>query len=381
MIVGLSPQLRQLEADWKGQLLKRPAAAIPSGSRWSRRGRAWPPSPRRGWDWLSGLVESGRLTAFIWRHLAPIFGLLGFIVLLGWSTRRFNDLVSRRFLAWRERAADINLLPLYVLGVTLVANLFGLGLILWLGLFFWNFNLIDSDPARLMLVGLVALWALRLTIQWVQGFFAGQTAGGVLALDGDVARFYRRSLKLFLAYLCLGILGLKSAGRLDFPESSRLFVEHFFLMGILVWGLWLLRRAYLTRLLPQLAAPTWLHRPVMSLFLRGLLLFLLVVIILADLLGFQNLSPYLAQAAAWTLLTVVILWFLWLMGETIIRHLLHPEAGRATVFLSGKGRTDPRGSMSSAAGPCASSWGWPWSCGPSTPGGSPRTRWPGPFSG
>jgi len=333
LVVGLSPQLRQLEADWKGQLLKRPAAAISFREQVVQAGKSLAVIPQRGWDWLSGLVESGRLTAFIWRRLAPIFGLLSFIMLLGWSTRRLNDLVTRRFLAWRERAADIHLLPLYVLGRTLVANLFGLGLILWLGLFFWNFNLISAAPAQLILAALVALWALHLAIQWVQGFFAGQTAGGVLALDRDVARFYRRSLKLFLAYLCLGMLGLKSAGRLDFPESSRLFVEHFFLMGILVWGLWLLRRSSLTRLLPQLAAPTWLQRPVTSLFLRGLLLFLLVVIVLADLLGFQNLSLYLAQAAVWTLLTVVILWFLWLMGETIIHHLLHPEAGRVMYFF------------------------------------------------
>ena len=78
-----------------------------------------------------------------------------------------------------------------------------------------------------------------------------------------------------------------------------------------------------------------------SLFLRGLLLFLLVVIVLADLLGFQNLSLYLAQAAVWTLLTVVILWFLWLMGEIIIYHLLHPGSRPSHVFLSGEGRTDP----------------------------------------
>ncbi len=146
LIAGLWPQLRQLEADWKGQLLKRPAAAISFREQVVQAWKGLAAIPGRGWDWLSGLVESGRLSAFIWRRLAPIFGLLGFIVLLGWSTRRFNDLVTRRFLAWRERAADIHLLPLYVLGVTLVANLFGLGLILWLGLFFWNFNLIDSDP-------------------------------------------------------------------------------------------------------------------------------------------------------------------------------------------------------------------------------------------
>ena len=92
--------------------------------------------PQRGWDWLTGLVESGRLSAFSWEHLAPILGLLGFILLLGWSTRRINELVTRRFRTWRERAADIHLLPLYVLGHALVANLFGVGLILWLGLFF-----------------------------------------------------------------------------------------------------------------------------------------------------------------------------------------------------------------------------------------------------
>ena len=341
LLAGLTPQLQQLEAAWKSQLLKRPAAAVPFREQVVLAWKSLAVIPQRGWDWLNGLVESGRLSAFLWRHLAPIIGLLGFIMLLGWSTRRFNDLVTRRFRTWRERAADIHLLPLYVLGQALVANLFGLGLILWLGLFFWTFNLIGSAPAQLILAALVTLWALRLTIQWVQGFFAGQTAGGVLALDRDVARFYRRSLKLFLVYLCLGILGLKSAGLLNFPESSRLFVEHFFLLGILVWGFWLLRRPYLTRLLPQLSAPTWLHQPVVGLFLRGLLLFLLVVIILADLLGFQNLSMYLAQAAVWTLLAVVILWFLWLMGETIIAPPPASGSRPGHAFLSGKGRADP----------------------------------------
>jgi small-conductance mechanosensitive channel len=333
LLAGLTPQLKQLDASWKTQLLKRPAAAVPFREQVVQAGKSLAVIPQRGWDWLKDLGASGRLSAFLWRHLAPIFGLLGFIVLLGWGTRRLNDLVTRRFLTWRERAADLHLPPLYVLGRALVANLFGLGLILWLGLFFWTFNLISSDPAQLILAALVTLWVLRLSIQWVQGFFAGQTAGGVLVLDREVARFYRRSLKLFLVYLCLGFLSLKSAGRLDFPESSRLFVEHFFLIGILVWGFWLLRRAYLTRLLPQLSAPTWLHQPMVSLFVRGLLLFLLVIVILADLLGFQNLSIYLAAAGAWTLLAVVILWFLWLIGETIILHLLHPEAGRATYFF------------------------------------------------
>jgi potassium efflux system protein len=333
LLAGLTPQLKQLEADWKGQLLKRPTAAVPFRRQVIRAWKSLAVIPQQGWDWLNSLVESGRLSAFIWGRLAPIVGLLSFILLLGWTTRRLNDLVTRRFRTWRERGVDNHLLPLFVLGRALIANLFGLGLILWLGLFFWTFNLMGSAPAQVILAALISLWALRLAIQWVQGFFAGQTAGGVLVLDQDVARFYRRSLKLFLVYLGLGFLGLRTASLLNYPESSRLFVEHFFLLGILVWGVWLLRRPYLNRLLPQLSAPTYLDQPVVSLFLRGLLLFLLVVTILADLLGLQNLSMYLAQAAVWTLLAVVILWFLWLIGETIIVHLLEPEAGRAAQFF------------------------------------------------
>jgi potassium efflux system protein len=329
LIADLAPRLKQLEQAWKAELLKRPAEAVPI---WEQVTRVWNSLiaiPGRGWAWFTGLLASGWLSAFVWRHLAPIIGLLGVLMLLGWSTRRLKDQVTRRFQAWRERTDDLHLLPLYMMWQTLIANLCGLGLIVWLGLFFWTFGLISSDPAQLMLAALATLWALRLTSQWVQEFFAGRAAGGVLALDPDVARFYRRSLNLFLAYLFLGLLGLKTAALLDFPESSRLFLEQFFLVGILLGGWWLLRRPYLTGLLPELSEPTWLHQPVVSLFLRGLMLCLVVVIFLAYLLGFQNLSRYLAQAAVWTLLALVLLWFLWLVGETIIRHLLHPQAGRA----------------------------------------------------
>jgi potassium-dependent mechanosensitive channel len=336
LLVGLLPQLKQLEDGWKAQLLKRPAQAVPFREQVVRAWKNLAAVPAQGLKWLNDLVQSGRLSAFGWRHLAPIIGLLSLILLLGWSTRRLKYLVIGRFHHGKERTMNLQLLPLSVLGHTLVAHLFGLDLILWAGLFFWTFNLMDSIPAQLVLSVLVTLWAMRLAIHWVQGFFAGKAAGGVLALDRDVARFYRRSLKVFLVYLSLGIFGLQNASLLNFPESSRLFLEHFFLVGVLVWGWWLLRRPYLNRLLPELSDPTWLHQPVIGLFLRGLVLFLLAVIILADLLGFQILSLYLGQAAAWTLLAAVVLWFMWLLGEIIIRHLLHPEAGRATYRYPGR---------------------------------------------
>jgi potassium efflux system protein len=329
LIDGLAPSLKHLEDSWKAELLKRPAQAVPLREQVVQAWQSLATIPARGWQWLNGQVESGRLSGFIWQHLAPIIGLFGFILLMGWSTRRLNGLVTRRLQAWRMRSDDTHLLPLYVVGQILIANLFGLGLILWVGLFFWTINLVSSTPAQLILSALITLWALRLVIQWVQGFFADKPEDGVLALDRDVARFYRRSLKFFLVYLFLGFFGLKNASLLEVPESSRLFLEHLFLVGVLIWGWWLLRRPYLTKLLPEMSEPIWLHRPVASLILRGLLVFLLTIITLADLLGFQNLSLYVAQAAASTLLAAAILWFLWLLGESIIRHLLHPEVGRA----------------------------------------------------
>jgi potassium efflux system protein len=329
LLAGLGPQLKDLEAAWKAELLQRPRQAVPI---WQQVAQAWASLaalPVQGWEGLKELVQSNRLSAFILKHLAPIVGLFIFIILLGWGTRRLKRLVNRRFQDWQEHTEDLQLLPLYVLGQSLIANLFWLGLILWLGLFFWSFNLIGSDPAELILWALITLWVLRLTFHWVQRFFAGQEAGGVLALDADVAGFYRRSLKLFLAYLFIGILVLKCLGLFGVPEPSRFFLGHIFLTGMLVWGWWLLRRPYLTRLLPELSDPTWLHRPVVSLILRLAVLGLLVVIILADLLGFQNLAMFLAHGAAWTMMDMAILWFLWLVGESLIRHFLHPEEGRA----------------------------------------------------
>ncbi|MFZ5448504.1 MAG: mechanosensitive ion channel domain-containing protein [Thermodesulfobacteriota bacterium] len=329
LIAGLASQLKQLEDTWKAELLKRPEQAVPFLEQVFRAWHSIVSIPELGWKWLSDLVKSGRLSAFILQNLARTIGLLGFILLMGWSTRRLNESVTRRFQAWRAKQDDPHMLPLYVAGQTLVANLFGLGLVVWVGLFLWTLNLIESAPAQLILSALLTLWALRLALQWVQGFFAGKAAGGVLALDEDVARYYRWSLKLFLLYLSLGLFGIKSAGLMGIPESSRLFLQHFFRLGVLMWGWWLLRRPYLTRLLPELSEPTWLHQPVVSMFLRGLLLFVLSTIILADLLGFQNLSLFTAQAAARTLLAATILWFLWLIGETLIRRLLHPEVGIA----------------------------------------------------
>jgi len=326
---GLLPELKKLEEAWKTELLQRPPSRLSLREQLIRLLANLAALPGQGWDRLAALVASGGLQSFLLGHLTHLLGLAAFLVLLCWGTRRLHRLTVRRFREWRVKATDLDLLPFYLLGRTLMDSAFRLGLILWVGIIFWNFNLWSTKPALLALYLLGGWWVLMLALAVVQDFFAGKAKDGVLPLGPATARFYRRSLKAGAVYLVLGFTALKCAPLLNFPEASRLFAEHVFLASLLVWVLWLLRRPYLSRLQPVLPDPRWVRRPAVGRVLKGVVIFLLAATILADLLGLSNLAVYVAQAATWSGLALVSFWFLWLAGETIIRHLLHPEQGWA----------------------------------------------------
>jgi len=329
LLAGLQPDLKNLEEAWKTELLKRPPARQSSREQLGRLWVSLAAVPGHGWLWLTALAASGQLQAFFWGHLLHLVGLVVFLALLAWSTRRLRRLAASRFEAWRAGTADHDLLPIFVLGRILVDSLFRLGLIFWVGVILWDFSALGSNPAQFVLYLLGAWWAWRLALALLQAFFAGEAKSGLLPLDATTARFYRRSLKVFAVYLVLGLFALNSAPLLNFPETSRLFAAHFFLIGLLVWVLWLMRRPHLARLQPVLPDPAWVRRPAVARVLKGTVLFLLAVTILADLLGLSNLAVYVAQAAVWTGLVALLFWFLWLAGEAVIRHLLHPDLGWA----------------------------------------------------
>ncbi|MCL4500793.1 MAG: mechanosensitive ion channel [Deltaproteobacteria bacterium] len=329
IVASLQPDLKKVAESWKTELLQRPPARMSLHKQLARLWEGLSALPGQAWQWLTALVSSGELRDFFVDHLARLVGLAVFLALLAWSTRRLQRLATRRFKDWRGRATDLDLLPLYILGLTLVASLFRLGLIFWVGIIFWDFNALGSSLANLVLALLVAWWGLRLALDLVQAWFAGEAAGGVLPLDAATARFYRRSLKVFAAYLFLSLFALRIAPLLNFPESSRLFAEHVFLLGLLVWGLWLLRRPHLGRLQPALPDPRWVRRQAVARVFKGIIIFFLAVAILADLLSLSNLAVYVAQAAVWSGLAIFLFWFLWLAGETVIYHLLHPDLGWA----------------------------------------------------
>jgi potassium efflux system protein len=328
LLAGLLPQLKQLEAAWQAELLQRQAQQVPFKEQVARIWDNLAALPGRARAWLGGLWASGELGTIFRHHLGHLLGLLSFIFLMGWSTRRLSRTVSQRFRRWREAAADLHLLPLFFLGSILISNLFLLGLIFWVGLFFWSFGMLGSNAAQLGLYALTALWALRLGLQAVDAYLGG-TPEVALALEPGAARFYRHSLQAFLVYLFLGFVGLRLAAPLGFPPDSLHFLRHCFQVGMLFWTLWLGRRSYLERLRPALPEPAWLKRPYLLRGLVDLVRFLVAVIILADLLGFQYLASYLARGATWTGLAVILFWLLWLVAATILHHSLHPEVGWA----------------------------------------------------
>lgn len=317
-----------VELVWKEELLKRQAPR----SFWERVARTTQTLvalPEQGYNRLAPLYTSGVLVKFFRDHLAIWLGLLASLLLLGWGARRGGAWANNALLNWQGRAQSRIFKALLHIGQTFLANLFLLGLIIWLGLALGILGLWPNPVARSLFYLLITLVAWRLGSRLVQVFFAGGTAGGLLPLDDQTARFYRRSLKVFLAYVFLGLWGLKCAEQLNLPAASGLFLRHLFGVGFLGWGLWLLRRPYLAPLLSELPGPAWLRRLEVMRLLRGLVLILLSVIILADLLGFQNLATYMAEAGALTAAALLLLWLLYLGVDRVLHHLLHPERGWA----------------------------------------------------
>ncbi len=315
-----------VDAAWKAELLKR-QERVPLREQAARMWQTLRDLPPRLWGRLGELQASGALGVFVQQHLSPLIGLLALLILLGWGINCVGGPAAAILAAWESRAQAPGLRAVLNLGQVIRAHLLLLAAILWVWLSGWSLGLLEVPACRVFLHLLVALGFLRLGCHWLRLAFAGQKTGGLLPLEETTARFYRRYLQLFWLYLLLGVWGLSSAAFLGFPPASRQFLGHLFRLGLLGGAMWLLRRYYLERLLPELPGPVWIKRPGVIRGLRGLVLLLLGGIIFSDLLGFQNLADYLAQAGAFTAVALLFMGLLWLGLDAVLRHLLHPETG------------------------------------------------------
>ena len=109
------------------------------------------------------------------------------------------------------------------------------------------------------------------------------------------------------------------------------FAVLIYLIVLILWFAWLLRKPYLENLLTGAGLPrhSWLAGLIKG--LRLLVLLGLSVIIVIDLLGFQNLALYLAGTTFLTVLLVAGGWLVEQMGRDLNRFLTRPDGflGRA----------------------------------------------------
>ncbi len=85
---------------------------------------------------------------------------------------------------------------------------------------------------------------------------------------------------------------------------------------------------YLESLQTELPGPTWIKVRVFFLTIRALVLLVLGAIVLASLLGFQNLSTYIAKGASLTGLAVVLFWVTWEGARAVLDYALHLQKER-----------------------------------------------------
>lgn len=317
-----------LDAAWKAELLKRqkPVSLTEQGARMLRTLLELPP---RLVSLLGETAASGVLLAVFQEHLPALTGLLALLVLLAWSARRLKALTLPFLARWEVQAHTLGLRTLVSLGRITAAHLLILAVLFWSWLLIWSLGLWKITAWRGFFYLLLSLGGLRLGCRWLRAALAGQRSGGLLPVDDQTAGFYRKNLQLLLAYLILGGWVLTYAKSLGFPPPTQHFLAHLYRVGLLAWAMWLLRRRYLERLLPELPGPAWFKRPGTIRGLKALVLLLLAAIIFAGLLGFQNLADYLAQAGAFTGVALLFLALLWLALDAVLHYLLHPEKGWA----------------------------------------------------
>ncbi|HEY9073203.1 MAG TPA: hypothetical protein VIN67_03635, partial [Desulfobaccales bacterium] len=101
LLSSLQPDLHILEEAWRTEILKRPSTAPSLRDQLARLGAGLAALPGHGWQWLSALAASGALGAFFWGYLFHLVGLLAFLALLGWSTRRLRRRTTQWFANWR----------------------------------------------------------------------------------------------------------------------------------------------------------------------------------------------------------------------------------------------------------------------------------------
>jgi potassium-dependent mechanosensitive channel len=322
-LTGVIGELKTyVEVSRKEELLKRQSA----GSFFQTVKLTWKSllgMPARLAEILADPLLTQKVAATLRLKWAPLLGLLALFVILVWTVLQVRRHTLPKLGLWQAEVAELGTRVILKAAEIVVTHLFVLSCAAWLALTEWVLGVWQSQLARIFLLGLLVWVGLRLGLQLIQAVFAGKEHGGILPLDDGTARFYRRHLKLLLIYLLIfGWFGLDLLQRLGLEADSYQILEQAFEVGLLVWVLGLLRSRHFDLLRAELPGPAWLRTRGLFLTVRLLLLAILTTIILTSLLGFVNLSAYIAQAAFLLGLLLVVFWVIWQVAKTLLEHTI-----------------------------------------------------------
>ncbi len=289
--------------------------------------------PQRFYDWLSDKIHSGAASQLIKLHRSKLIGLVFFLGILLYAMK----LLRRATQDFRQKlaagAVTFSLKLIMALTNSLAGNYYLLAMNIWLALTLWVMGVLNHPAAKMLLGGLAALLVIRLLKHLVTALFApGQPDHGIINLDSATARYYSRSGFMGLLFSVGGYYFLWSLKLLGDQYASFNFAALIYLIVMILWFAWLLRKPYLENLLTGAGLPrhSWLAGLITS--LRLLVLLGLSIIIAIDFLGFQNLSLYLAGATFVTALLVAGGWLVEQMGRDLNRFLTRPGGFLGRTF-------------------------------------------------
>jgi small-conductance mechanosensitive channel len=284
--------------------------------------------PGKAHNWLVHVLQSGILVLAIKNNWPNLIGLFLFLLLLGVGTRRLRQLLVPELAAWQSQVPELGLQALLHFAQILTAHLFSIGFAAWLYVAFWTLGIIDNKAAWLIFYLTATLVALRLAINMVHSLFAGVAAGGILPIAEDLARFYRRHLRFLAMYFFLvGTFFVPNTRYLGFTPEEGNLLRHISQVILLGWVLWLLRARYLDPLLAALPVPAFLKSKGFLRAIRSAVTLVFAFVVISGLLGFRFLSDYVAEAATFTVVVLVLAWILGEGAYAVLRLMLHPEVG------------------------------------------------------
>lgn len=295
--------------------------------------------PQRLWRGLQETVASGEAARLVRTYRSELVGLTIFLALMLYSMHLLRR-ASRDYRAHLAAKAQTFTSKLSMALINaFVKNYYLLALIIWLALSLAVMKVVEKAAAQILLGGLLVITLISLIrhILWAI-FTPGDPDKGILRLPNPTARYYYRFGSLALIFLVAGYYLLWSLRLVGLEGAGYTFAVLSYILTTVFWLLLLLRKPHLEILLMGEEATLDRRRSKVIKAVRLLIFLGLSIILIIDLLGFQNLALYLASAVILSVSVLAGGWLLKRLGQDLIATLTDPK-GFLAMTLHWQSRT------------------------------------------